>query len=387
MQMDTTHFICSVFCICIIRMFVAILHPSMAFLSKTHDSVACMIDDRFVRFFHVIKTGKKTELKNFFSERIADHLFAPDHTIVPDAMLIKRLSETRKRYGFKNVHLVIPDRFVTVFHTIVPRSVFGNGSATSLQQTIERYLGKLLIDLPEFSVVDMITDYEIIGETPEGYDVHVSVARPEQFRSIPELLESAGFKVEHIDISSYAVHRLAKHISKESAYGTISIGTHSTHVSMVQEGKIIASSWCSVGSDHLVKTLEEKLKVTRAEAERIIHQYGILHMHPDKEVLGALLATMKPVVECINQVQIAASPVTYQHKFYHATEHQFYMYGVGAAISGIGQYLGIKTNSSVRPIDIIPMEFIDEQIIIQIPVELLGVYLPVMSTAVNYLSE
>jgi hypothetical protein len=63
------------------------------------------------------------------------------------------------------------------------------------------------------------------------------------------------------------------------------------------------------------------------------------------------------------------------------------MYGVGASINGIAQYLGIKSQTSVKPIDIIPTEFLDEEILLQVPVEVLPVYLPVMSTAVHYLAE
>lgn len=367
----------------------------MALLTKTHDSVACMLDDRFIRFFHVRKTGKKIDLVNFFSERIPDELFDEHNTLIKDHLLVKRLQDTRRKYGFLKIHLVIPDRYVTVFHTVVPHSVFSGGfngdfakpSKRSLQQTIERYLGKLLIDYPQFSETDMISDYEVIGETVQGYDIHVSVARPLQFKYIPELLESAGFTIDHIDISSFAIHKLAKYINQKSSYGTISIGSHTTHVSMVQAGKVIASSWCQVGSNDLIKIVETKLKITRAEAERIIHQYGILHMHPDKEVLAGLLATLKPMSECIGQVQVASSSAHYKHEFYHTSGSQFYIYGIGASISGIAQYLGIKTNASVRPIDIIPTEFLDEEIIVQIPVEVLPLYLPVMSTAVNYLTE
>lgn len=359
----------------------------MALLSKTKDSVACMLDDRFFRFFHVTKTGKKTELKNFFSERIPDELFDDHNVLKPNHALVTRLQETRKRYGFSKVHLVIPDRYVTVFHTVVPRSLFGTGSITSLQQAIERYLEKLLIEHPEFSQTDMISDYEIIGEKPEGYDVHVSVARPAQFAYIPELLESAGFVVDHIDIASFSLHRLAKYINQESAYGIISMGSHTTHVSMVHEGKVIASSWCQVGSNDLIKVIEKTINVNRAEAERIIHQYGILHIHPDKKVLAGLLAALRPVVEAIGQIQVACSPVNYQHPFYHKDQARFYMYGIGTSISGIAQYLGIKSNTTVRSIDVIPTEFLDEEIIIQIPIEVLPLYLPVMSTAVNYLAE
>lgn len=359
----------------------------MALLTRTQDSVACTIDDRFIRFFHVAKVGKKTELKSFFSERIPDHLFNSYQELIPDTALVQRLTETRKKYKFSKVHLVIPDRYITVFHTTVPRTVFGGGSQKTLQQSIERYLEKLLIDHSEFSAHDMIADYEVIGESLDGYDVHVSVARPGQFRHIPELFESAGFIIDHIDISSFAIHRLVEKIHQGETYGTIAIGAHTTYISMIKNGKIVASSWCSVGSDDLIKVLEHKLKITRSEAEKIIHQYGILHMHPDKEVLSVLLSILKPVVESIEQVQLACSSQNYQHTFYHHSAEQFYMYGIGAAIPGIGQYLGVKTNARVRPIDILPTEFIDEHIMVQIPVEVLPLYLPVMGTALNYLID
>lgn len=359
----------------------------MALLSRTYDSVACMLDDRFIRFFHVAKTGKKAELVNFFSERIPDYLFNEHNELIVDRMLVGRLREVRKKYNFSTVHIVVPDRYITVFHTVVPRSLFGSGSEKSLQQTIERYLATLLKEHPEFSDHDMIADYEIIGETSEGYDTHVSVARPGQFKHIPQMLEDAGFTIGHIDISSYAIHRLAKHLDQGLLYGTISIGTHSTYVSTIKNGQIIASSWCHVGSDDLIKTLESKLSITRAEAEKIIHKYGILHIHPDKEILGALFDSMKPILECLGQVQVATAPGLYRHAYYHTEFDQWYLYGIGSSIPGIAQYLSVKAHATVRPIDIVPTEFIDEQIIVQVPIEVLPVYLPVMSTAVHYLAE
>ena len=274
-----------------------------------------------------------------------------------------------------------------MFHTIVPRAVFGGGSEKSLQQTIERYLEKLLKDHPEFSDQDMIADYEVIGETQEGYDAHVSVARPDQFKHIPQMLEDAGFTIGHVDISSYAIHRLAKHLNQGFMYGTVAIGTHSTYISTIKNGQIIASSWCKVGSHDLIKTLETKLSISRAEAENIIHKYGILHIHPDKEVLRALFETMKPILECLSQVQTACAPGLYRHAYYHTEFDQWYLYGIGASIPGIAQYLSVKAHATVRPIDIIPTEFIDEQIIVQVPIEVLPVYLPVLSTAVHYLAE
>jgi Tfp pilus assembly PilM family ATPase len=346
-----------------------------------------MLDDRFIRFFHVAQKGKGVELKNFMSERIPDEYFNAQNELRPDVSFIRRLADIRKKYGFSKIHIVIPDRYVTVFHTVVPRTLFSNGSKTAFQTTLERYLEKLLIDLPEFSHTDMIVDYEIISERHDGYDIHVSVARPEQFQFIPDLLQSAGFTIDHVDIASYAIHRLAKHISHEPAYGTISIGTHATYVSMIHSGKIVASSWCTVGSEDLIKTLMHKLAISHAEAQKIIREYGILHMHPDKEVLGALLLALKPIVECMEQVKLAASPAKYAHAFYHGNTPSFYLYGIGAGISGVAQYLGVKANCTVRPIDIIPTEFIDEAVIVQVPVEVLPVYLPVLSAAVHYLAE
>ena len=359
----------------------------MALLSKTKNSVACMIDDRFIRFFHVSKTGKKIDRVNFFSERIPDYLFNEQNELIVDRMLVGRLRELGKKNNFSTVHIVIPDRYITVFHTVIPRSLFGNGSEKSLQQTIERYLEKLLKEQSEFSDNDMIADYEVIGETKEGFDIHVSVARPDQFKHIPQMMEDAGFIVGHIDISSYSVHRLAKHLNQELMHGTISIGSHSTHISTVKNGQVIASSWCQVGSDDLIKTLETVLTISRAEAEKIIHKYGILHIHPDKEVLNALFETLKPVLECLKQVQVACAPGLYRHAYYHTEFDKWYLYGIGSSIPGLAQYLSVKAHASVRPIDIIPTEFIDEQVMVQVPTEVLPIYLPVLSTAAHYLAE
>ena len=357
----------------------------MSLFSRTRDSVACMVDDRFIRFFHVARDGKDVVVKNYFSERIPDHLFDEQRRFYPDDALIARLTQTRKRHKFEKIHMVIPDRYITVFHTVVPRGVFA--SEKSLRIAIERHLENLLVDHPEFSPTDMIEDYEVIEETPDGIEVHVSVARPDRFAHIPKLLEAAGFVIDEIDIASSAVNRIVRDLSATPSYGTISVGTHTTEVSIVSSGKIIASSWCHVGSDDLITTIQNTLAISRTEAERIIREYGILHVHPDKNVLAALFMTIKPVVEAIHRVQATATKNVYKHSFYHVRPDVFYIYGIGAGINGIPQYLGIKSGAIARVIDLIPAETLDEAAMIQIPVEILPAYLPVISAAVHFLAE
>jgi len=358
----------------------------MALLSRKRDSVACMIDDRFIRFFHVAQNGKKVSLKKYFSERIPDDLFDKHHMIIPDQTMIDRLTEIRKKHELKHVHLVVPDRYVTVFHTTIPHTVFERNKK-SFQINLESYLENLLDQHPEFSAIDMIADYDLIERDDEGYHVHVAVARPELFHHIPELFESAGFVIDHIDISSFAIHRVAKHMHHKQGYGVISIGTDTTSISAVKSGNIIASTIVPVGSNDLLQTLQRVLEISHQEAQSIIQQYGILHTHPDKQVLGELFVTLKPIVEGISFVGHMCSQKLYQHTFYHQAPETMYLYGIGASIAGVAQYLGIKTDTTIRPIDVIPTEFIDEEILLQVPVELVPLYLPVMSTAIHYLTE
>jgi Tfp pilus assembly PilM family ATPase len=354
--------------------------------SQVKESTACMIDDRFIRFFSVEKNGKKVSLKNFFSERIPDDLFSTE-SFVSNAAFITRLNEIRKKTGIQKIHLVIPDQYVTVFHTVVPMDLFVPGKK-DFQKVIEQYLDNLLKSHEEFSNLDVIADYDLIDETVEGYHLHVAVARPEQFKHIPALFESGGFTIEHIDISSFAIHRLAKTMYAQKTYGVISLGTHTAKVSVIRSGNIITSTVVPVGSEHLFESLQNTLSISRSEAENIIHKYGILHSHPDKNVLGQLFQTLKPLVVGVEYVQsIASSQDLYNHDFYKQQVDEFYLYGIGASISGVAQYLGIKTNTIIRPIDLIPLDFIDEEILLQVPVELLSLYLPVMSTAVHYLND
>lgn len=357
----------------------------MALLFKKKDSVACTFDDRFIRFFHVAFERDQYSVKTFFSERIPDELFDEHNNLIVNPVLIKRIETIRKKHGFVKTHVVIPDRYVTVFHTMVPLSI--GDEKTPLQKNIEKHLKKLLAEHPEFSPYDMISDYNVINVDDQGIHLHVTVARPEKFKWMIDVLTAAGFDVDHIDISSYAIDRIAKHMDHINVYGTISIGTHTTNMGVIKSGKVIASTFCNTGSEQLIETLQKTLAISRVEAEKIIHQYGILHSHPDKEVLAALFKTIQPIITGLNQMIVNCSSKTYKHQFYHAAPRDFYLYGVGASISGIAQYLGIKSQVSVKPIDIIPTEFLDEEILLQVPVEVLPVYLPVMSTAVHYLAE
>lgn len=353
--------------------------------SRTIQSTACMIDDRFIRFFSIEKNGKRFSLKNFFSERIPDEVYEENGQFINAEHLVSRLREIRSKLRIANIHLVVPDTYITVFHTVVAHDVFRDKK--DFRKAVEDYLSDLLVSHEDFSENDAIADYDILEETPEGYHIHVAIARPEYFQHLPQLFESAGFTIEHIDISSFALHRIAKAMHDQEVYGMISIGTHTTNISVVRSGNIIASTTVSVGGEHLITTLQETLQISRSEAEKIIHQYGILHSHPDKNVLSNLFMKLKPVVQGIEQVKSACSEEYYEHGFYHIKPEYFYLYGIGVSISGIAQYLGIKTNTIVRPIDVIPFEFIDEEILLQIPVELVPLYLPVMSTAIHYLAE
>jgi Tfp pilus assembly PilM family ATPase len=363
----------------------------MSFIHPLKESVACMFDDRSIRFFHVTKKGTDVTIKNFFSEHIPDHIVTDHEQVLPDALLVQRLTSLRKKHNFKKIHVVIPDRYITVFHTIIPRSVFLNDRSKNkritLQHSIEQYLKKLLADHPNFSPTDTVADYEVIQESDEGYHTHVSIAHPDQFRFIPEILERAGFTVDHIDIASFSIHRFARYMQHGALYGTVAIGTHTTQISVVRSGKIITSTWCQVGSTHLTTTLQSKLGITLRDAERIIREYGILSTHPDKQILAALYETLQPVVVAIEQALMVCSGALYNHSFYKGIPEQWYVYGLGAAVPGIAQYLGIKARATMHPIDIIPTELMDEEVIIQIPVDQLPLYLPVMSTALNYLLE
>ena len=304
---------------------------------------------------------------------------------------MERLIKIRKQYKFSKIHLVIPDQYITVFHTVMPHDIFWDAQAqnknTTLQNSIETYLKKLLDGHESFLTTDSIADYEIIQETSEGYHLHVSIARSERFAFIPKLLQDAGFVVGHIDIASFSIHRFAQYMKEGALYGTIAMNETTTQLSIVRSGKIVISLQCPVGSRDILNTIQTTLGITEYEAERIIRQYGILATHPDKRVLAALHKTLDPVVDGLQQAIAHCSGRLYDHLFYRGVPDTWYIYGVGSFILGVAQYLGIKAHAHVQPIDIIPTELMDEEVILQIPADQLSLYLPVMSTALNYLLE
>jgi Tfp pilus assembly PilM family ATPase len=343
-----------------------------------------MIDDRFIRFFQVEKNNKKYSVKKYFSERIPDEFFDRENNLINHPTFIDRLRLIRTQHHFHTIHMVIPDRYVTVFHTIIPITP---QRKKPLRKHIEQSLQKLLQDHPEFSPQDMVSDYHIINTDHQGIHMHVAVARPERFAQSMEAITSAGFVIDHIDIASFAVHRIARHMNAADSYGIISLGTHATSTSIVLSGKITASAWSPIGSNDLIESIEKTLNISSDASEKIIQEYGILHAHPDKRVLSNLLQTIQPIATDIDNLMMTCSMETYRHDFYHHAPQQWYLYGVGASIPGIAQYLGIRSHTQVHTIDIIPTEFIDEQLLLQIPIEIIPLYLPVLSTAMNYLFE
>lgn len=356
----------------------------MALLFRKKESVACMFDDRSIRFFHIANERDQFVVKKYLSERIPDELFDLKNKLITNHVLVQRLVAIRTKYGFTKIHMIIPDRYVTVFHTIVP---LPSVPTKNLQKYIEQHLTNLLAEHPEFSTADMVSDYNVISSDDAGIHLHVAVARPERFKHTVDILIAAGFEIDHIDIASFSMHRIAKNMNHASLYGIISIGTHSTSTSIIKSGKIIASAVSDIGSEHLIQCVQNTLSISRTESEKIIRRYGITHAHPDKEVLANLFQIMQPLTQTIIQLLANCSEKTYRHSFYHTPPQEWYIYGVGASIAGIAQYLGIKTHTRVQPIDIVPTEFIDESVLLQVPVDVLPLYLPVLSTAMNYLLE
>ncbi len=362
----------------------------MSFLHPIKESVACMFDGQMIRFFHVSKKGTNVTLKNFFSETIPE-LLDVQQSSQSRISVVERLTRIRKKYKFSKIHLVIPDQYITVFHTVMPHDIFwndqDNNKKITLQSSIENYLKKLLISHENFLATDTIADYEVIQETSEGYHLHVSIARSEQFAFMPKILQSAGFVIGHVDIASFSIHRFARYMQQGALYGTIAMGDTSTQISIIRSGKVVASIQCGVGSRDLIQVIQNTLKITQSESEQIIQHYGILATHPDKYVLSALYKTLDPIVDGLRQSLMYCSGTLYNHMFYQGIPEQWYIYGIGSFIPGIAQYLGIKINAQVHLIDIIPTELMDEEIILQIPASQLPLYLPVMSTALNYLLE
>ena len=116
---------------------------------------------------------------------------------------------------------------------------------------------------------DVILDYEVLGETPNGqFQVLLIAIRKTLVNKYLELFSEADLMPIAIETEPIAIARTVDQLYFSSTICVIDIGVKTTDISVVNEDKLLFSRTVSMGGQSITKEISEAHDLTMEEAEK-----------------------------------------------------------------------------------------------------------------------
>lgn len=200
---------------------------------------------------------------------------------------------------------------------------------------------------------ELYLDYEIITRTKDGVDV-LAVAVPRNIvNSYLELARILGLEPVLIETTLSAAGRLFG-VDTQSDVPTVLIdfGSLSSDISIFDRG-ILATGTVQGGGQVFTNSIQDKLKVTAAEAQLIKTKYGLGVSKRQREIKDALDPTLAQIVKEIRRM------IRYHDERYSSGRpiQQVVTLGGGANMPGLSEYLTNTLRLAVRSCD--PWQYFD----------------------------
>ena len=152
------------------------------------------------------------------------------------------------------------------------------------------------------SMDEIIWDYQLVNKNPKvGDEVQVSLfaVRKEIVDSYVTLMQSAGLNVAGIQVAPLAIYNFIKYDQKFPKSGVvIDIGADNTDVVIVDENKIWIRNVPS-GGNAITKTLAERFKIPRDEAEKL--KVKAAKSKQAQKIFGVMKPALRELLSEINR--------------------------------------------------------------------------------------
>lgn len=255
--------------------------------------------------------------------------------ILDDGRFVTRLREFGAAQNIKETNVVVPDSQATVFHTHVAKS-FPRQMDDIITDHIKTYCEANGL----LSFGDYICEYDVIRETPSGYDIHVTLVKKADVSHIGRLFRQAGILANHIETAHHAVARACMRVPVGSAYASVAMGRKKTSVSIVHGEHLVSNDVVDVGTDDLVQTVAAKLRISKSDAQNIIDKHGVMPSHPDTAVLSELYLALNPISASIDRQIVQNAQKTYKSFGERFDVQAVIVYGEGLSVRGVVDFLG-----------------------------------------------
>jgi type IV pilus assembly protein PilM len=237
-------------------------------LPDTKRTVGLDIGSSAVKLVEVLDASEGYLLNNFSLIPLERGILA-EGAIMDSNVLCDKIRRLFKTSGCKTKKVVVS---LSGHKVIARKAAFQAVEEEELRQLINDEAGNYL---PFDNVQDVSFDFQILGESegsPGQMDVVLVAAKKDIVQSYVEVLEKAGLKPVIMDVDSFSLESMyeANYDFEESdVVVLVNIGASMTNINVVKRGGSIFTRDISMGGHYITESIQEKLRLTFDEAERI----------------------------------------------------------------------------------------------------------------------
>ena len=197
-----------------------------------------------------------------------------------------------------------------------------------------------------YPIDEVNLDFEVTGksEVNEGEnDVLLVACRRSIVDDYIDLVEGTGMSLNYVDIDTYALERVyraqnALGSNSDQPVALFDIGSSSSHLMVLDEGKVLYSRHQSFGGAQLIKLIRKEYGLTADEAEEVL-----VSSQPPGDFLTAV---QEPYVEMLRQEVGRALQFFYSSSSFSNID-SVVLTGASCSLAGLAGDLEVKLRSKV----------------------------------------
>ena len=353
----------------------------MLFSKKTKTSNAFAFGEECVRFVSLEMTDRGVRVAHHESVDLSGIADA-DGSILDDAKFVEVMRELAKLHNIEHANCVVPDSAAIFFHTHIakmPACEMNDAITDHLKTYCEAH------DLLGFD--EYVCEYDVINETPSGYDVHVTLVAKSVVIHIARLFRQAGITIAHVETAHHAVAKACTGVPTGQGYVAVSVGDKKTSVSIVHGEHLVSHDVVDAGAESVVHAVEKRLRISNAEAHKIVERHGVMGSHPDSAVLSDIHAALAAVALSIDRQIVSIKQKEYKTFSERFSIDKIVVYGAGVSIRGLADYLGAAARLPVVALDVWAASGAKHVPIVSLPASDVPEYAEALSLALVYLEK
>jgi len=312
------------------------LFPPPAFLALR--SVGFDISDQSVKYVELVPTTRGLRLGVYGVTSIPLGLVSSGK-IVDQSRLVDILVALKKEKQMKYIRVSLPEEQIYSFRHQVPIIPY-----KEIRDTLELSLEEHI----PISAADATFDFEIVGETTEGYDVQVSAVSTTLVSSYVDTFSKASYIPLSFELEGAALARALVLKGDLGTYLIADFGETRTGISIVSGGVVLFTSTVDIGGYGLTKMLEKGFGIPFAEAEKLKRTYGLQKTHDNMDLFSVLLNGISVLRDEINKHLIYWQTHKDEDGKERAAVDKILLSGGNANMHGLVEYLGQSLRMKVE---------------------------------------